>query len=692
MPEALSRHLSPVIEDDQSVTMGRFIVTVIGIDNYTQWPKLHNAVNDALGIEKLFTEKFGFLNPVPPLLNETATADAIMELVQDKLPSILEPNDNLILFFAGHGHTRISPVGTNQVETGYIIPVDARSQWSDYIKLGSLLEELGQLPARHILLILDACHSGFALGPSMMLYRSAVRYEADLAKRRSRKVITSARRDQPAIDNGPVPGHSLFTGTIIDGFHLGEADLDGNGLVTSYELGLFLQQQVGQVSNTKQTPDFGAFYLDDRGEMVIPLHQLSKEVVSNYATATFVGNRYYFEARTDLVVIPEREIALDLALVCSANDELIADADLDRQLEIGKFMQLLLIPTDVRSKLNTDTPLIVGVDATSARIHWELLAQSDLASEQVEGIGKENVHLQFWGLSRGLTRQLHTIHVAPEVPLPFQRHLRVLIIADPAEDASLPGAEEEGISVADLFDQFNLVYANSAARNRVEVVRLFGPREATRTTVLRHLMMRTYDLLHFAGHCVYNMQNPATSGWLFSNGEYLNAYELIRVDHSPAFVFSNACESGISSARSNERSVALAPSFAESFFARGVTNFVCTAWPVEDRAARDFALTLYAGLLGLTPNGEPGQAAFHSSTAFQATTPLPIYAAMQQARLAIAAPPSDARTWGAYQHYGNPYFRFFDPAGLGTKWQQRGSEVTASAVTINPPDEMDHQP
>jgi hypothetical protein len=34
---------------------------------------------------------------------------------------------------------------------------------------------------------------------------------------------------------------------------------------------------------------------------------------------------------------------------------------------------------------------------------------------------------------------------------------------------------------------------------------------------------------------------------------------------------------------------------------------------------------------------------------------------MREARHAIAEFPGGARTWGAYQHYGSPYFRFFDP-------------------------------
>jgi hypothetical protein len=39
--------------------------------------------------------------------------------------------------------------------------------------------------------------------------------------------------------------------------------------------------------------------------------------------------------------------------------------------------------------------------------------------------------------------------------------------------------------------------------------------------------------------------------------------------------------------------------------------------------------------------------------------------AMRTARLAIAATPNGLRSWGAYQHYGNPYFRLFDVNGIG---------------------------
>jgi hypothetical protein len=264
------RALRPAGEATQAAPQGRALIVVIGIDEYTFWPRLNNAVNDALGVHKLFVETLGFIAPLPPLLNAKATAEAISALVRDQLPQILHPEDSLLLFFAGHGHTRRHLIGDQESEIGYLIPVDAPTDhFGHYIKLDSFLEDVSLLPAQHVLVILDACHSGLALNVTT---RTGVRYERDLAARLSRKVITSAQSVQVAQDGGPVAGHSLFAGTLIDGLNWGKADGDGNSLVTSSELGLYLQQQVGQWSRSQQTPAFGAFSIHDKqGEMVISL-------------------------------------------------------------------------------------------------------------------------------------------------------------------------------------------------------------------------------------------------------------------------------------------------------------------------------------------------------------------------------------------------------------------------------------
>ncbi len=379
-------------------------------------------------------------------------------------------------------------------------------------------------------------------------------------------------------------------------------------------------------------------------------------------TVMLDGDRYRYGAITQDASVPERVVRIDPRLVDQANDQLAVEWDPVRQRDHGRVLEQLLIPQDLRPHLSSTAPLVLLLDATTARIHWEMVAQPDVSaavdrSREDAPVGEADGRADdafFLGISRGFTRQLRTQFASPpEPPPPPRRVLRVLVVADPAEDAPLPGAEEEGIEVADLFESFNMLHADS--ENRVEVKRLFGPQEATRLNVLSELTLRSYDALHFAGHCMYDPVEPAASGWIFSNGERLSARELNRIDRIPSFVFSNACESGITPDR--DRTADLAPSFAEAFFQRGVTNFVCTAWPIDDLSARTFARVLYGHLLGIATDGTEDGLRYEKALSQEAPS---MYVAMRAARRAIADTPNGFQTWGAYQHYGNPYYRFFD--------------------------------
>jgi CHAT domain-containing protein/pimeloyl-ACP methyl ester carboxylesterase len=360
---------------------------------------------------------------------------------------------------------------------------------------------------------------------------------------------------------------------------------------------------------------------------------------------------YRFGAVSQTASVPERTTTLDDALVNQANDELAASGSWDNQREAGQLLGRLLVPTDLKSHFSGDAPIVMTMDSATARIHWEMIAHRERSSGP-QANGTDGLLDEFLGTSRGFTRQLRsTFAPPPEPPPPPRRVLRVLIVADPAADAPLPGAQEEGATLAELFRAFNTVHA-ARTESRIEVKTLLGPTEATRFSVVRELVMNSYDVLHFAGHCVYDKDQPRRSGWIFTNQERLTADELNQIDRVPNFVFSNACESGITRGRVI-RSPGLAPSFAEAFFAKGVANFVCTAWRVDDIAASDFALTLYARLLGITVD-------LDDLGKFGSAAALYLYEAMREARREIACRDYGVHTWGAYQHYGNPYFRFFE--------------------------------
>src|SRR5687767_852578 len=226
-----------------------------------------------------------------------------------------------------------------------------------------------------------------------------------------------------------------------------------------------------------------------------------------------------------------------------------------------------------------------------------------MASPAVAADLNDIENCNFAGITRSLTRQLRTGYAPPpEPPPPPRRKLRVLVVADPAEDMPLIGAREEGQLVVELCNQFNGMYRD----NQIEVKRLIGPHDAQRMNVLEELLLETYDVLHFCGHCHFDKETPSKSGFIFGKDKdkkkdiVLSARELLQIDRVPRFIFANACESGVTPERPEEGNTAFAPSFAEAFFARGVANFICTGWPVNDAVALDFAETFYRTMFGLS--------------------------------------------------------------------------------------------
>ena len=173
---------------------------------------------------------------------------------------------------------------------------------------------------------------------------------------------------------------------------------------------------------------------------------------------------FEFAALTEDASVPQRMTQINPQLIDEANNQLPEASEFAVQLNRGNLMGRLLLPQDLREAIvRPCVPLVITVDATTARIHWEMisLGPATRASDFAPDL--------FLGTGCGLTRQLRTgFAPLPEPPITSGRALRVLVVADPAGDAPLPGAQEEGESVAAIFEKFG----HSAD---VEVVRSSGP-------------------------------------------------------------------------------------------------------------------------------------------------------------------------------------------------------------------------
>jgi hypothetical protein len=139
----------------KEVDFGRYFALVIGNDDYQEWPKLKTAANDARAIATLLQNKYGFT--VKLLLNAKRTD--IINAFND-YDDQLSPNDNLLIYYAGHGIT-------DQAGNGYWVPVDGDAYVKgSALRTGNLvgnddvISAIQKLHAKQVMVVADSCFSG----------------------------------------------------------------------------------------------------------------------------------------------------------------------------------------------------------------------------------------------------------------------------------------------------------------------------------------------------------------------------------------------------------------------------------------------------------------------------------------------------------------------------------------------------
>ena len=267
----------------------RRVVVTIGIGNYASWDHLTSPTKDADAVEELLKSQYGYtpyakLVPGPKLRDQAATLDAINGVV-DQLGKLLCDNDDLIFFYSGHGDYQPDPFdpGNQSKWAGYLIPVEApaksQQEWNKLLPVSGLMERLARLRARHILVILDACHSGIAIADSVHVPKAGLQeikndqaFMDAMETRRSRLVITAAGPGETADENSSTrPGNSLFTAVLLDELET-KKPAGGHSFIDDSRLASELKEDVIIESGTKQHPDSGTLLNDQGGVLILPLN------------------------------------------------------------------------------------------------------------------------------------------------------------------------------------------------------------------------------------------------------------------------------------------------------------------------------------------------------------------------------------------------------------------------------------
>lgn len=235
---------------------------VIGIDIYKTVSPLGYAVSDATAIKETLIADLGFAeSEVTLLTNAAATKEAIQRAFQRFAKEDVGLDDKVLVFFAGHGHTRTGIRG----EVGYLVPHDADlDDFSTFIRWDEFTRDADLIRAKHMLFIMDACYGGLALVRTAGA--GSTRFLKDMMLRTSRQVLTAGKADQVVSDSGgPIPNHSVFTGHLIEAIQGKAATLDG--VLTASGVMSYVYGKVANDKNSNQTPHYG--HIDGDGDMVL---------------------------------------------------------------------------------------------------------------------------------------------------------------------------------------------------------------------------------------------------------------------------------------------------------------------------------------------------------------------------------------------------------------------------------------
>jgi hypothetical protein len=204
-----------------------FHAVIVGIDRYADEKvrDLEFARADAEAVARLLNNRIEGNRQVTLLVDERATKARIARVMTDELPRLVEKNDDLLFYFAGHG--------CPEVDASCGEPsIHAVTHDTEYKNLAStainLVSELAawvrRLEARTICVVLDASFNGAAggrtfEGPGLWSGPRTRRLDRVSLNRLafgSRAALVTACGDKEGANEEPAYRHGVFTHHFLD--------------------------------------------------------------------------------------------------------------------------------------------------------------------------------------------------------------------------------------------------------------------------------------------------------------------------------------------------------------------------------------------------------------------------------------------------------------------------------------------
>lgn len=225
---------------------------IIATDKYDNWDDLVNPINDAKTIEFILKDKYGFQTE----LIENPTLEEISNKLYDYNTKKFNPQDQLLIFVAGHGSF------DETLGEGYLVASNSLRNdvgKSSYLSHTVLRSRIDNIKSEHIFLMMDVCFGG-TFDPPLAKTRSAEESDEEIDKKylvkkltkHTRKFLTSGGKQY--VPDGAPGKHSPFAEKFI--LALREKGRSSGRILSLVELQPYFLR-------LSTEPRFGSFGKDD---------------------------------------------------------------------------------------------------------------------------------------------------------------------------------------------------------------------------------------------------------------------------------------------------------------------------------------------------------------------------------------------------------------------------------------------
>jgi tetratricopeptide (TPR) repeat protein len=217
---------------------GKYYALIIGISDYID-PEMTDLdgypVQDAERLAQILSDKYTFDEENMMMLKNPDRTKILRAF--DNLNKTITADDNLLIFYAGHGFY------DEDTELGYWLPTDAEKDFTaNWIYNDVLVANLRRIHSKHTLLISDACFSGSIFKTRGLSEDAPAAYQ--------KKYELSSRK---AISSGvlkTVPNKSIFFKYLAD-------RLESNNTKYLSASQLFQDIEIPVANNSPNTPQYG---------------------------------------------------------------------------------------------------------------------------------------------------------------------------------------------------------------------------------------------------------------------------------------------------------------------------------------------------------------------------------------------------------------------------------------------------